>query len=37
MWIEVHVYSGKANYETGKMRIKDILTTQKGQSQQKVN
>ena len=35
MWIEVHIYSVKS--QTGNIWVKDIMTTQKGQSQKKIS
>ena len=31
--MEVHIYSVRAKSQTGTIRVKDITTTQKGQSQ----
>ena len=36
MWMEVHIYSVKAKSQTGNIRVKGIMTTQKGQSWKKV-
>ena len=32
MWIEAHIYSVKAKSQAGNIWVKDIMTTQKGQS-----
>ena len=36
MWIEVHIYSVKANSQFGNIWVKDLMITQKGQSQRKL-
>ena len=33
MWVEVHIYSVKDRSQAGNIWVKDIMTTQKGQSQ----
>ena len=37
MWMEVQVYSVKAKSQAGNIWVKDIMTTQKGQSQKKIS
>ena len=36
MWMEVHIYSVKANSQAGNIEVKYIIT-QKGQSQKKIS
>ena len=36
-WMKVHIYSAKAKSQAGDIRVKYIMTTQKGQSQKKIN
>ena len=33
MWLEVHLYSAKAKSQAANIWVKDIMTTEKGQSQ----
>ena len=35
--MEVHIYSVKATSQTGNICVKDIMTTQKGQSRKKIS
>ena len=35
--MEVNIYSVKAKSQAGNIRVKDIMTTQKGQSQKKIS
>ena len=35
--MEVHIYSVKVKSQAGNIWIKDIMTTQKGQSQKKIS
>ena len=35
--MEVHIYGVKAKSQAGNIRVKCIMTTQKGQSQKKIN
>ena len=37
MWLEVHIYSVKAKSQAGIIWVKDIMTTQKGQSRKMLN
>ena len=37
MWMEVQMYSVKAKSQAGNIWVKDIMTTQKGQSQKKIS
>ena len=37
MWMEVHMYSVKAKSWAGNLGVKDIITTQKGQSRKKIS
>ena len=36
-WMEVHTYSVKTKSQAGNIRVKYIMTTQKGQSQKKIS
>ena len=35
--MEVHIYIVKAKTQTGKIGVKDMTTTQKGQSREKIS
>ena len=35
--MEVHIHSVKAKSQAGNVRIKDIMTTQKGQNRKKIS
>ena len=37
MWMEVHIYILKAKSQAGNIWVKDIMATQKGQSQKKIS
>ena len=37
IWMEVHIYSVKAKSQAGNIRVKHIMTTQKGQSRKKIS
>ena len=37
MQIEVYIYSVKATSEAGNISVKDIMATQKSQSEEKIN
>ena len=37
MWMEVHIYSVKANSQAGNIWVKGIMATQKGQSWKKIS
>ena len=36
MWMEIHICSVKAKSQAGNIKVKDIMTTQKGQSRKKI-
>ena len=37
LWMKVNIYSVKAKTQAGNIRVKHIMTTQKGQSQKEIS